>query len=80
MDRTYTATMKAQKAPEAGDEAVQFRERNTIEVGKRDDLHIVVRTGNVIAVYNSLDFGRTPTFPTEPIIKQTERLRDAQSR
>ncbi|MFH0176472.1 hypothetical protein [Streptomyces cacaoi] len=77
---TYTSTMKAQKAPEVGDEAVQFREYSTVELAKRDELFIVVRTGGVIATYHSLDVGRTPTFPTEPIIKQTERLRAAQSK
>lgn len=47
---------------------------------ERDELFIVVRTGNVIATYQSLEVGRTSNFPTEPITKQTERLRDAQSR
>ncbi|MFD5497837.1 hypothetical protein ACFWH4_34330 [Streptomyces sp. NPDC127091] len=74
----HTSTMKAQKAPEAGDEAVQFREYSTVELGERDELFIVVRTGSVIATYTSLDIGRTPAFPTEPIIKQAERTRDAQ--
>ncbi|MFD6325983.1 hypothetical protein ACFWOL_24665 [Streptomyces sp. NPDC058442] len=41
-------------------------------------MFIVVRTGSVIATYTSLDIGRTPTFPTEPITKQAERTRDAQ--
>ncbi|MFI8305402.1 hypothetical protein ACIF80_18540 [Streptomyces sp. NPDC085927] len=76
----YTSTMKTQKAPEAGDEAVQFREYSTVELGKRDELFIVVRTGSIIATYTSLDVGRTPTFPTEPIIKQAERMRDAQGK
>ncbi|MFF7970111.1 hypothetical protein [Streptomyces sp. NPDC007905] len=42
-------------------------------------MFIVVRTGDVIATYSSLDIGRTPTLPAEPVIKPTERLRDAQS-
>ncbi|MFE2582677.1 hypothetical protein [Streptomyces sp. NPDC059378] len=77
---TYTSTMQTQKAPKAGDEAVQFREYSPTEQGKRDQLFVIVRTGNVIATYDSLDIGRTSTFPTEPIIKQAERLRDAQSK
>jgi hypothetical protein len=76
----YTSTLKVQKAPDVGDEAVQFREHGTVDHGKRDELFIVVRTGNIIATYTSLDIGRTPTFPTEPIIKQAERLRDAQGK
>ncbi|MER5198081.1 hypothetical protein ACWD3J_32460 [Streptomyces sp. NPDC002755] len=77
---TYTSTMEAQKAPEVGDEAVQFREYTAVDLGKRDELSIVVRTGSVIATYDSLEVGRVPTFPTEPITKQSERLRDAQNR
>ncbi|WP_190037621.1 hypothetical protein [Streptomyces fructofermentans] len=76
----YTSTMKTQKAPNAGDEAVQFREYSTVELGKRDELFIVVRTGSTIATYNSLEVGRVATFPTEPIIDQAERLRAAQDR
>ncbi|UUU30793.1 hypothetical protein JIX56_13235 [Streptomyces sp. CA-210063] len=76
----YTSTVKTQKAPEVGDEALQYREYSTLEFGKRDELFIVVRTGNVIATYQSLEVGRTSNFPTAPITKQTERLRDAQSR
>ncbi|MFF7237218.1 hypothetical protein [Streptomyces collinus] len=76
----YTSTMKVQKAPEAGDEAVQLREYSTVDLGRRDELFIVVRTGSVIATYTSLDIGRTPTFPTEPIIKQAERIGDAQGK
>ncbi|MFE1442693.1 hypothetical protein [Streptomyces sp. NPDC058739] len=60
---------------------MQFREYSTVvDLGKRDELFIVVRTGNIIATYTSLDFGRPPTFPTEPIIEQAERLRDAQDK
>lgn len=76
----YTSTMKLQKAPKAGDEAVQLREYSTVTMGKHDALFIVVRTGNVIATYTSLDIGRTSSFPTEPIIKQSERIRDAQGK
>ncbi|MFC8197291.1 hypothetical protein ACFUTV_18070 [Streptomyces sp. NPDC057298] len=76
----YTSTMKTQKPPEAGDEAVQFREYSTVDAGKRDELSIVVRTGSVIATYVSLEIGRTPTFPTGPISKQSERIRDAQDK
>ncbi|MFB7336463.1 hypothetical protein ACFC00_33340 [Streptomyces adustus] len=77
---TYTSTMQTQKAPKAGDEAVQFREYAPTEQGRRDQLFVIVRTGNVIATYESLDIGRTSTFPTEPITRQAERLRDAQSK
>lgn len=47
--------------------------------GKRDELCIVVRTGDVIATYTSLDIGRTSNFPTTPISERTERLRAAQN-
>ncbi|EKX66029.1 hypothetical protein STRIP9103_06879 [Streptomyces ipomoeae 91-03] len=36
-------------------------------------------TGHCGGFDRLLDLGRMPNFPTEPIIKQTERLRDAQS-
>lgn len=68
-----------QKAPDVGDEALQYREYSTLESGRRDELFIVVRTGNVIATYQALEVGRTSTFPTGSITKQTERLSDAQS-
>lgn len=74
----YTSTMKAQKAPQLGDGALQFREYSDLEGRRRDALSIVVRTGGVIALYSALDVGRTPNFPTEVIALQTERLRDAQ--
>ncbi|MER7516891.1 hypothetical protein [Streptomyces sp. NPDC126499] len=79
----FKATVKAEAAPQVGDEAVAFREvipKGPEQPGDRNEQFVVVRAGNTIVTFSELSVGADLSFPTELISRQVERLRDAQRR
>ncbi|MFD3752089.1 hypothetical protein ACFWVT_17970 [Streptomyces cyaneofuscatus] len=76
----YRATVITEAPPEFGEEAVSFREIVPMgpKAGDRNEQYVVVRTGNTIATFTELSIGKDLFFPPELIIRQVERLRNAQ--
>ncbi|MFF2861759.1 hypothetical protein ACFVSX_17935 [Streptomyces rubiginosohelvolus] len=78
----YKATVKAEAAPQLGDEAVAFRgiiPMGPDQPGDRNEQFIVVRTGNTIATFHELSIGtENLSFPAELVRRQVERLWKAQ--
>ncbi|MER6912649.1 hypothetical protein ABT354_13360 [Streptomyces sp. NPDC000594] len=80
----YTGSIESQKAPAAGDEAVQYKRSVTFPLNPDDggtgetmttsSIVTIVRTGNVIATYGH----DKDAFPTALITLQTQRIRNAQ--
>ena len=75
----YRAKLIVENAPHVGDEAVSYRIKIPLgDDGARDEQHIVVRVGSVIATFTRLDVGGSSSFPSDLIHTQVERLRTAQ--
>ncbi|MFD7032152.1 hypothetical protein ACFWAR_29405 [Streptomyces sp. NPDC059917] len=80
---TWTGKITVSLAPEPdprfGDEAVTLREHSTPLAGSDVSTQItVVRAGNTIATFTTMDVDRSATFPPDLIERQTARLKNAQ--
>ncbi|MGW7659626.1 hypothetical protein [Streptomyces sp. NPDC054756] len=80
----YTADVEVEQAPEAGDEAVAFRETTSVksfdeaESMTAKSEYVCVRTGGAVVVFNKSGYGRDVKFPRQLIEKQVDRLDEAQ--
>lgn len=80
---TYRVRVKVEPSPQAGDEAVSFRQivpGESGSIGDRDEQFVVVRAGDTIATFTMLDVGGSSNFPPDLIERQVQRLQDAQRR
>jgi hypothetical protein len=78
--RKYRAAVTPEAAPQVGDEAIAYRESIPLpdQGQNRNEEIIIVRTGNIIAVFSTFDVGASPSFPADLVSQQVDRLRNAQ--
>ncbi|MCH5675105.1 hypothetical protein [Streptomyces gilvus] len=73
----YRATLTVEPPPDVGDQGASFRIVIPTENGLRTEGHVVVRTGNLIAMFENLNVGGTAEFPPGLVVKQIQRLDEA---
>ncbi|MFI5855938.1 hypothetical protein [Streptomyces parvulus] len=76
----FKATVKTETPPQVGEEALAFRQIIPVEPNQpaHNEQFIVVRTANTIATFSELSVGADLSFPSKLIIRQVQRLQDAQ--
>ncbi|MFI6943554.1 hypothetical protein ACIBI4_30160 [Streptomyces sp. NPDC050418] len=79
-----SATVEVETAPQVGDEAVSFRELiptasdSASDSATNEAQYVIVRVGNTIVMFTTMEVGTRASFPDEVIRQQVKRLQAAQ--